>query len=116
MKRLPCVAPPLTAPIQPFEQNAAGFVAVAVQAFGVAYGAIVIPVVCVLSGKRSHQLAQRPVPLSFYPFGKPSHRPPQLLAAGATLHVGLPATASSPGELKSQEVEPPVVASMALHR
>src|SRR5207244_2502935 len=111
IERLPRVTAPLAPPIQPPVQNAAGFVGVAAQAFGVSYDAIVVPVACVLRDKHFHQLAQRAVSSGFYPISEPLHRPSQFLAAGAALDGGLPPSASSPGKFKSQEVEPPVVPS-----
>src|SRR6267143_1394577 len=108
---LPGEASPLTAPIEPLEQNATGFVVVATQALGVSYDSIVVPVARILGPQGLHQLGQRAAPFGLDPFGEPLDRSAQFLAAGAALASGLPTVASSPGKLKSQEVIPPVVPS-----
>src|SRR5437667_12892662 len=51
----PSEASPLTAPIEPLEQNAAGLVAVATQALGVSYDSIVVPLARILAPKAHHQ-------------------------------------------------------------
>src|SRR3989441_10000995 len=52
----PGEASPLTAPIEPLEQNATGFVAVATQALGVSYDSIVVPMARILGPQGLHQL------------------------------------------------------------
>src|SRR3989441_13276189 len=107
----PGEASPLTAPIEPLEQNATGFIAVATQALGVSYDSIVVPMARILGPQGLHQLGKRTAPFGLDPFGEPLNRSSQFLATGAALNGGLPAVASPPGKLKSQEVKPTVVPS-----
>src|SRR5437773_1416200 len=107
----PAEASPLTAPIEPLEQNATGFVAVATQTLGVSYDSIVVPMARILGPQGLHQLGKRTAPFGLDPFGEPLNRSSQFLATGAALNGGLPAVASPPGKLKSQEIKPTVVPS-----
>src|SRR2546425_1528567 len=107
----PSEASPLTAPIEPLEQNAAGLVAVATQALGVSYDSIVVPMARILGPQGLHQLGKRTAPFGLDPFGEPLNRSSQFLATGAALNGELPTVASPPGKLKSQEVKPTVVPS-----
>src|SRR5437879_7580054 len=107
----PAEASPLTAPIEPLEQNATGFVAVATQALGVSYDSIVVPMARILGPQGLHQLGKRTAPFGLDPFGEPLNRSSQFLATGSALNGGLPAVATPPGKLKSQEVKPTVVPS-----
>src|SRR5439155_26765602 len=52
----PVEASPLTAPSEPLEQNATGFVAVATQALGVSYDSIVVPMPRILRPPGVHRL------------------------------------------------------------
>src|SRR2546427_9732216 len=106
----PSEASPLTAPIEPLEQNATGFVAVATQALGVSYDSIVVPMARILCPQGLHQLGKRTAPFGLDPFGEPLNRSSQFLATGAALNGGLPTVASPPGKLKSQEVKPSILA------
>src|SRR5213594_2550906 len=86
----PAEASPLTAPIEPLEQNATGFVAVATQALGVSYDSIVVPMARILGPQGLHQLGKRTAPFGLDPFGEPLNRSSQFLATGAALKGGCP--------------------------
>src|SRR5437899_9574744 len=65
----PSEASPLTAPIEPLEQNATGFVAVATQALGVSYDSIVVLMTRIIGTQGLHQLVKRTAHLGIDLFG-----------------------------------------------
>jgi hypothetical protein len=107
----PRIAPPLTATIEPFEQDAHHTGEELMQAGRVPVDAIVVVVAPQLSVQLPAQILQPVATLLFAPLGDPLERVSQLLARCPALEVGLARPVSPPAKLKAQKVD----AGMAGH-
>lgn len=101
----PGVAPRLTAPIQPLEENPYGLSVELPQARAVAIDPEIPVVAAQLLVQLSEELAHPAVSVRPTPLGVPVQGCPQALARGPARQVGTPLAIPTPAKLEAQEVE-----------